>query len=79
MTVERYLRLIAGAFVAALARFGILGEPVLVPVHGLRGLEPVPVGLYELVSDDGDPSQSGRKGIILVDGKKRRPRTTAAG
>ena len=54
MTLERYLRLIAGAFV--LAGIGILGKPLLVSLHGFRGLEPIPIRLYELVSDDDIPS-----------------------
>ena len=79
MTVDRYLRLIAGAFVVLSLALGYWVKPVLVSVHGLRGLEPVPVGVYELVSDDGDPSQSGRKGIIFIDAEERRPRKIAAG
>ena len=63
MTVDRYLRLIAGAFVLASLGIGILGKPVLVSFHGFRRLESVPVSLYELVPDDDNSSKSRREGI----------------
>ena len=52
MTVDRYLRMIAGCFRGGFACVGLLGEPVLVSVHGVRGPEPVPVGFHQLVPDD---------------------------
>ena len=57
MTVERALRLIAGAFVTAERAARNLRERELPLVHAVRGREPVPVGVHELVSDDGDPAQ----------------------
>ena len=39
-------------------RAGLLGEPGLVSVHRVRGPEPVPIGVHELVPDDGDPEKS---------------------
>ena len=79
MTVERYLRLIAGAFVLLSLALGYWVSPYWYLVHGLRRLEPVPVGLYELVSYDGDSSQSGRKDIILGHAGKQRRRKNADG
>ena len=52
MTIERLLRLIAGLFVMLSFGPGSLGQPLLVPVHGLRRPEPVPVGVHQLVPDD---------------------------
>ncbi len=56
MTLERYLRLIAGAFVLVSLALGYWVSPLLVSIHGFRGLEPIPIRLYELVSDDDIPS-----------------------
>ena len=61
MTVDRYLRMIAGAIRCALTRVGLLGEPVLVSVHGVCRPEPVPVGFHQLVPDDEHPAQVGRE------------------
>ncbi len=63
MTVERYLRLIAGFFVAAVGRPWLLGPPGLVPVHSFCGREPVPVGLHKLVPHDDHPAQAGRESL----------------
>jgi len=49
MTIERYLRLIAGAFILVFAGTWTLGEPVLVSLHRLCGFEPVSVSIYQLV------------------------------
>jgi hypothetical protein len=35
----------------------------MVPVHGLRGLEPDSIGIYELVPDDGVLAQAGGEGM----------------
>ena len=59
MNVDRYLRMIAGAFVLLSLALGLLGEPVLVSVHRVRRTQPVSIGLYELVSDDDHPSEVG--------------------
>jgi hypothetical protein len=40
-----------------------LGKPVLVSFHIFRRLESFPVGLYELVPDDDNPSKSRREGM----------------
>ena len=45
------------------AGLGILGERVLVPVDCVCRLEPVPVGIFELVPDDDLSAQSGSEGI----------------
>ena len=42
MTIERYLRLIAGFFVMLSLALGYWVQPGMVPVHRLRGPEPVP-------------------------------------
>jgi hypothetical protein len=39
---------------------GVLGESVLVLVHGICGAEFVSVGVYQLVPDDEHPAQIGR-------------------
>ena len=49
--------MIAGGFVAAKRPAGDLRPPELPVVHAVRGTEPVPVGIYAVVSDDGDSSQ----------------------
>ena len=64
MNVERYLRMIAGAFVVASVALGYWVSPYWFLVHGFRGLEPVPVGFHKLVPDDDHPAQSGRKSVI---------------
>ena len=66
MTLERYLRLIAGAFVVLSVALGILDKSLLVSVHGVRRLESVSIGLHELVSDDGIPSQAGNKVLLVI-------------
>ena len=58
MTVERTLRLIAGAFVM-LPRAGLLGFALLVFVHRFRRPEPISVRSYQLVSDDDNSAQVG--------------------
>ena len=60
MTIDRYLRMIAGAFVLLTPRARLLGEPVLVSVHRVRRTQPVSIGLHELVSDDDHSSEVGR-------------------
>ena len=57
MTVERSLRLIAGGLRRRERAAGDLREPELPLVHAVRGSEPVPVGVYPVVSDDGDPAE----------------------
>ncbi len=63
MNVERYFRLIAGAFVLASLALGYWVSPYWFLFTAFRRVESVPIGLYELVSDDGNPSQSRREGI----------------
>ena len=53
----------SGSLCVRFPRVGILGKPLLVPLHCVRRVEPVPIGLYELVSDDDNPAQSGRESI----------------
>ena len=60
MNVDRYLRMIAGAFVLLTPRARLLGEPVLVSVHRVRRTQSVSIGLHQLVSDDDHPSEVGR-------------------
>ena len=52
MTVERYLRLIAGFFVMASVALGYWVQSRLVSVHRLRRAEPVSIGIHQLVPDD---------------------------
>ena len=49
MTLERYIRLIAGTFVLASLASGDLGQPVLVLVHGLRARKSVSVRAHQVV------------------------------
>ena len=60
MTVDRYLRLIAGFFVMLSVALGYWVQPVLVSVHGLRRAEPVPIGVHQLVPDDDHPAEGRR-------------------
>ena len=65
MSIERYLRLIAGFFVMLSVALGYWVNPELVSVHRLRGPEPVPVGIHQLVPDDHDSCEKtppGRNG-----------------
>ena len=57
MTVERALRLIAGAFVVLSVLLGMYVSTSVSVVYGVRRLEPVPVGVHQLVPDDGDPAK----------------------
>ena len=43
---------------SSLAVVGILGQPVLVSVHGVRRRKPVAVGIHELVPSDVDASET---------------------
>jgi hypothetical protein len=63
MTLDRYLRMIAGSFVLVSLTLGYWGEPLLVSLHSFRRAELVPISLYELVSYDDNPPQSRREGI----------------
>ena len=56
MTVERALRLIAGARGSQCAA-GHLCEREFPVVHAVRGREPLPVRVYKLVSDDGHSAE----------------------
>ena len=54
MTVERYIRIMAGFFVMLSLALGIEGSPIFVSqvvprLHGLRRLQPVPVRLHRLL------------------------------
>ena len=59
MSIERYLRLIAGFFVMLSVALGYWVNPELVSLHRLRRPEPVPVRLYRLVPDDHDSRKLG--------------------
>ena len=59
MNVDRYLRMIAGAFVLLSLALGLLGESVLVSVHRVRRTQPVSISFHQLVSDDDHPSEVG--------------------
>ena len=59
MTIERYLRLIAGFFVMLSVALGYWVNPAWFLFTGFRRLEPVPVGIYQLVPDDDDPPEAG--------------------
>ena len=63
MTLERSLRLIAGVFRGRERVARDVRQPELPVVHAVRGTEPVPVGIYAVVSDDGDSSQGRRPGL----------------
>ena len=57
MTVERGLRLMAGAFILLSLGFGILDQPLLVSVHCVCRTEPVSIRTDELVPSDVRASQ----------------------
>ena len=61
MTVDRYLRLIAGAFVVISVALGLLGESVLVFIRGFCRFEFISIGIQQLVPDDGHTAQGWRK------------------
>ena len=63
MTIERYLRMIAGLFVMASVALGYWVHPGLVSVHRLRRAEPVSIGIHELVSDDHHSAEA--RGSVL--------------
>ena len=63
MNIERSLRMIAGGFVAASVLLGIYVNPNFLWFTLFVGTEPVPVGVYAVVSDDGDSSQGRRPGL----------------
>jgi hypothetical protein len=50
MTVNRYLRMIAGAFVMLTLALGYWVSPYCVSVYGIRRAQPVPIRFYRLVS-----------------------------
>ena len=61
MTVERYLRLIAGCFRAGHSAARLLSQSLLVFVYRLCSDQLDPVRVYELVPDDEFPSLAGSK------------------
>ena len=65
MTVERYLRLIAGFFVMVSVALGLLGASRLVSVHRLCRTEPVSIGIHQLVPDDGHPRSSAFRSVRM--------------
>ena len=63
MSVERYLRLIAGFFVMLSVALGYWVSPAWFLFTAFVGLEPVPVGVHRLVPDDDVSAEIGR-GIV---------------
>ena len=63
MTIERALRALAGFFVMLSVALGYCVHPGLVPVHRVRGAEPVPVGVHEHLPGDADLPQDGPSGL----------------
>ena len=57
MTIERALRLIAGAFVILSVLLGIYVNTNFLWFTLFVGAEPAPVGVHELVPDDGGPAK----------------------
>ena len=66
MTVDRYLRMIAGAFVLLSLALGYWVSPYWYLFTAIRGAQPVSIRVHELVSDDDDPSQVGRSQQLTV-------------
>ena len=58
MAIERYLRMIAGAFGGAFARDRAFGASVLVLLHRFCRHESVSVGILQVVSDDVVPEEA---------------------
>ena len=50
MTVDRYLRMIAGAFVMLTLALGYWVSPYWYLFTGIRGTQPVSIGVHQLVS-----------------------------
>ena len=65
MTIERYLRLIAGLFVLLSLALG-LGKPVLVSLHCICRAESIPVSLHELVPHDDNSSEGWSQALSTV-------------
>ena len=76
MTVERWIRLLAGSFVLISLSSGPLGQRQLVVVHRICGRQPVSIGNYPLVPDGGS-GQVGRseKALTSVPGCRAQPST----
>ena len=84
MTVDRYLRLIAGAFVVVSVALGYWVNPYWFLFTGFRWVESISVGLHQLVPHDGHTAQGGReeldfsgagfslRGLVLARTKFRR-------
>ena len=52
MTIERALRLIAGIFVVVSVLLGMYVSTAFLWFTVFVGVEPVPIGVYQLVPDD---------------------------
>ncbi len=63
MTLDRYLRLMAGFFVLLSVALGYWVSPYWYPVHRVRGLEPVPIRVHELVPGDVAAQETARAGM----------------
>jgi len=61
MSLERYLRLIAGFFVIVTVALGYWVHPAWFLVHRVCRFEPVPVGVHQLVPDDDLLAKAGRR------------------
>ena len=59
MTIERLLTPSCRLLCDAEPGPGLLGQPCMVPVHGVCRIEPVPVGVHQLVSHDEYPPEVG--------------------
>ena len=56
MDLNRWLRMVAGAFVLASLALVYWVGPKRVSLYSFRGTQSAPVGLYELVPDDDLPA-----------------------
>lgn len=61
MSIERYLRLIAGFFVMLSVALGYWVNPAWFIFYGFRWSEPVPIGLHQLVPHDDLSAQAWRR------------------
>ena len=64
MTVERYLRLIAGFFVMLSVALGYWVHPDWFLFTALCRAEPVPVGIHQLVPDDDVSAEAGSPAVL---------------
>ena len=72
MTVDRYLRMIAGFFILISLALGYWASPYWFLFTAFVGLNLFPPAFRNWSSDDGDPAQAGRNWIMACGGTMKR-------